>query len=378
MRGVACVRCAPQRAPYLLYADGFSSNFNWGQSRLNQSAEASQLSSLAPILPPPIGRAVMKAIFVFSKALLMLALLLCSASPASAYEVLYIHTDILGSPVAYTDAHGQVARRISYDPYGVASDERRRDCPGYTGHVSDGLTALTYAEQRYYDPVLGSFLSVDPVPAQFDASTVFHRYRYANSNPYKFVDPDGRLGCTGTRISSTCQSGGVAGLRTSARSPLDMGGGAQSGAPPSPGSRAVYASGDEARSAAADHVAALNGGALRTFLVGQPYGVRLSPGDDGTGVSYELIPAVQGLPPGISKVGGVISGYTRHGLHQAISRNAGRGVAAASILSAVRNPVSVSINKAGGTIYKGVDGTKVIVNQSGKVITTYGTPRAGP
>ena len=30
------------------------------------------------------------------------------------------------------------------------------------------------------------------------------------------MDPDGRAGCTGTRITSVCEGGGVAGLRTSA------------------------------------------------------------------------------------------------------------------------------------------------------------------
>jgi RHS repeat-associated protein len=49
--------------------------------------------------------------------------------------------------------------------------------------------------QRYYDPQIGRFLSVDPV------TTNFNRYNYANNNPYRFSDPDGRDACpTGTRI----------------------------------------------------------------------------------------------------------------------------------------------------------------------------------
>ena len=66
------------------------------------------------------------------------------------------------------------------------------DGPGYTGHVSDSATGLSYMQQRYMDPQLGVFLSVDPVTAYEQPVGQFNRYRYANGNPYKFTDPDGR------------------------------------------------------------------------------------------------------------------------------------------------------------------------------------------
>lgn len=37
------------------------------------------------------------------------------------------------------------------------------------------------------------FVSVDPVQANPDTGQNFNRYHYANNNPYKFIDPDGRL-----------------------------------------------------------------------------------------------------------------------------------------------------------------------------------------
>jgi RHS repeat-associated protein len=46
--------------------------------------------------------------------------------------------------------------------------------------------------QRYYDPQIGRFLSVDPVTADSAGGTNFNRYWYGNNNPYKFTDPDGR------------------------------------------------------------------------------------------------------------------------------------------------------------------------------------------
>lgn len=48
-------------------------------------------------------------------------------------------------------------------------------------------------QQRYYDPRIGRFLSVDPVTAHSNGdSRYFNRYWYAAGNPYKFTDPDGR------------------------------------------------------------------------------------------------------------------------------------------------------------------------------------------
>lgn len=49
-------------------------------------------------------------------------------------------------------------------------------------------------QQRYYDPTIGRFPSVDPVTADSDSGTGanFNRYKYAANNPYRFTDPDGR------------------------------------------------------------------------------------------------------------------------------------------------------------------------------------------
>ena len=46
-------------------------------------------------------------------------------------------------------------------------------------------------QQRYFDPIAGRFLSVDPVVTDTQTGDDFNRYVYANGNPYKYVDPDG-------------------------------------------------------------------------------------------------------------------------------------------------------------------------------------------
>ena len=115
-------------------------------------------------------------------------------SPAAIAQttVTYIHTDALGSVVAESDANGNVIKRYDYEPYGAVVGGQVTDGPGYTGHVSDSATGLSYMQQRYMDPQLGVFLSVDPVTAYEQPVGQFNRYRYANGNPYKFTDPDGR------------------------------------------------------------------------------------------------------------------------------------------------------------------------------------------
>jgi RHS repeat-associated protein len=63
---------------------------------------------------------------------------------------------------------------------------------GYTGHVMDQSSGLIYMQQRYYDPQVGRFLSVDPAPVDVTSAANFSRYWYADDNPYVFTDPDGR------------------------------------------------------------------------------------------------------------------------------------------------------------------------------------------
>ena len=57
-------------------------------------------------------------------------------------------------------------------------------------------------QQRYYDPVAGRFLSVDPVTTNAKDGSFFNRYVYANNNPFKFKDPDGRAFETAWDIAS--------------------------------------------------------------------------------------------------------------------------------------------------------------------------------
>jgi RHS repeat-associated protein len=75
-----------------------------------------------------------------------------------------------------------------YDPYGkprgttsIASTDR-----GYIGQYEDTATGLSYLNNRYHDPTLGVFLSVDPLVA-----STGEPYIYAGGNPTTLSDPTG-------------------------------------------------------------------------------------------------------------------------------------------------------------------------------------------
>ena len=104
----------------------------------------------------------------------------------------YQHTDALGSPVAETDEVGALIGRERMTAYGEPADGTWKDGPGFTGHDMDPASRLVYMQQRYYDPVVGRFLSVDPMALDTNSAWNFNRYNYAANSPYRFKDPDGR------------------------------------------------------------------------------------------------------------------------------------------------------------------------------------------
>lgn len=111
-----------------------------------------------------------------------------------------MHNDLLGSPVAGTDKFGNVIWQEHYTPYGekILNSAANDDLGSFTGHIDDSSTGLTYMQARYYDPVVGRFLSNDPVGFLGHLGGIqgvqgFNRYAYVNNNPYKFTDPDGEV-----------------------------------------------------------------------------------------------------------------------------------------------------------------------------------------
>ena len=82
---------------------------------------------------------------------------------------------------------------------------------GFTGHVEDSATGLTYMQARYYDPLIGRFLSPDPVGFTQGGFPYFNRYAYTYNDPVNAIDPTGMaIDCENMGSCPTSMYGGGA------------------------------------------------------------------------------------------------------------------------------------------------------------------------
>lgn len=86
-----------------------------------------------------------------------------------------------------------------------------KDTRWFAGKSQDAESKLSYFGARYYDPLLGRFMGIDPVGVDENNVHSHNRYAYANNNPYKFVDPDGREPVTLTVLAINSGVGAIIG-----------------------------------------------------------------------------------------------------------------------------------------------------------------------
>jgi RHS repeat-associated protein len=161
------------------------------------------------------------------KALAWLVLACAAVGSVSATEVVtYLHTDKLGSVVMATDASGAPIWYERYYPYGerIGKTSLSFDNPlWYTGKPEETGLGLSYFGARWYDPITGRFQAVDPVGFFDENLKSFNQYIYANSNPYLYIDPDGRMALKdekpGPEMGLVVRSGGGPGKRQSSIGP---------------------------------------------------------------------------------------------------------------------------------------------------------------
>jgi RHS repeat-associated protein len=106
----------------------------------------------------------------------------------------YLASDTLGSATVAFGSNGTATASVLYSPYGSVrySAGTMPTSYGFTGQRQDAVSGLDYYGARYYDPVLGQFVSADTELSNngLDLSAL-SRYAYAGGNPENRTDPTG-------------------------------------------------------------------------------------------------------------------------------------------------------------------------------------------
>ncbi|MGM7636581.1 RHS repeat-associated core domain-containing protein [Bacillus sp. Hm123] len=185
----------------------------------------------------------------------------------------------------------------------------------YASYRHDNETGLYYLLARYYESKEGFFLTIDPQSGEAKDPISQHPYVYVQNNPVMLDDPDG-------------ENPYVAVL--------------------------VYVGG--------------------RWVVKQSLKKSLKNTAKKYKGKIKVKHTVKKKSP--KAVARKVTGYTKHGINQAIGRDGGRGVSSKAILNAIRNPKKIQKQSGGRTKYVGKYAV-VVLNAKGKVITTYAKSSKG-
>ena len=288
----------------------------------------------------------------------------------------YYVTNLQGDVMGLVDTSGNSVASYTYDPYGkllTATGTLAEKNPlRYRGYYYDSETGFYYVSSRYYDPEIGRWINADD--AEYlgaDGSVLsYNLFAYCMNNPVNRTDAEGNWSLPNwakVAIGAVALAGAVA-------LTVATGGGAAAvavGVAKVVGSVAV----STAVSAGVGYLNNGKQGAIDGACNGFMFGSLSACG--GAALKYVSSAANKAsAATSLSepkKVANTITGYTKHGLNQAIGRN-GVGVKPSAILDAVRNPVDVvtKIDKLGriSTQYRGAQST-VVLNEIGKVVSCW-------
>ena len=134
----------------------------------------------------------------------ILFILIWAGNALAGQKLFFYHTDPAGTPLVMTDEKRNVVWRAEYKPFGeefeVTPDPENNKM--FVGKEMDKETGLYYFGARYMEPMIGRFVSPDPVGA-VDPNTGktnekslrnpqrINLYAYGLNNPFNYIDPDG-------------------------------------------------------------------------------------------------------------------------------------------------------------------------------------------
>lgn len=124
--------------------------------------------------------------------------MIAQITPTAAYY--QYHFDVRGSTVGITNSTENLVNRYSYDPFGVVTSSAEQITNPFLYMGQHGVTSepfgLLFASRRFYNPMLGRFLTKDPVEGVLGNPQTFNEYIYSLNNPVKLMDPSGMTGQT--------------------------------------------------------------------------------------------------------------------------------------------------------------------------------------
>ena len=111
----------------------------------------------------------------------------------SAYT--YYTQNAHGDVVNLTDKDGKVTKSYKYDAFGVEKNIDKNDTNAfrYCGEYYDTESGTIYLRARYYDPVIGRFISRDSYPGKNEDPLSLNLYTYCENNPIWGIDPSGHF-----------------------------------------------------------------------------------------------------------------------------------------------------------------------------------------
>jgi RHS repeat-associated protein len=117
----------------------------------------------------------------------------------------YLTTDHLGSGDLILDSSGNVLAKQSFTAFGARRGSNWQGLPssanyttfadktrrGFTGHEMLDAVGLVNMNGRVYDPLIGRFLSADPIIQTINLSQALNPYSYVMNMPLTLIDPSG-------------------------------------------------------------------------------------------------------------------------------------------------------------------------------------------